>query len=140
MRVVLDTNVLVAGLRSSKGASFQLLMRIADGKLIAVATPTLFLEYEDVVYRPEHRLVHGISPSDLEIFLQDFAQKIEPVDAHWRWRPQLKDANDEMVLEAAINGRVDAIVTFNRKDFLPATEEFGIKVLSPDQILRREKI
>jgi len=139
MRIVLDTNVLVAGLRSQRGASFEILIRIAEGKLIILATPTLFLEYEDVLYRPEHRLVHGISPAGLEIFLQDLSQKIEPVDARWRWRPQLRDANDEMVLEAAINGKADAIVTFNRRDFLPAAEEFGIKILSPVQILRREK-
>ena len=53
------------------------------------------------------------------------------------WRPRLPDPNDDMVLEAAVNGRADAIVTFNRRDFAGVISEFGIDILTPIEILRR---
>jgi len=140
MKIVLDTCVLVAGMRSRLGASFELLQRIDIGQVVAVATPALFFEYEDLLLRPEHRLVHGLTPEDVEIFLADFARKLQPIRSSFQWRPQLADANDEMVLEAAINGPADAIITFNRGDFLPAAVEFGIQVMRPAELLRRLNI
>lgn len=137
MRIVLDTSVLVAGLRSSLGASHRLLRLIPQEKVDAAATPALFLEYEDVLKRPEHLLVHRLSLKQIEIFLADFATKIEPVNTYFQWRPQLKDANDEMVLEAAINGHADAIATFNERDFLPAAGDFGVELMRPIEIIRR---
>lgn len=70
-------------------------------------------------------------------FLDGLAALIVPVKPHFLWRPQLRDPNDEMVLEAAVNGRADAIVTFNRRDFLPAARHFGIDVERPNEIIRR---
>jgi putative PIN family toxin of toxin-antitoxin system len=84
---------------------------IATRRLVALATPPLFLEYEDVLKRPEHRLAHGLAPEAMEEFLAELAALIEPVEVHFQWRPQSRDPNDEMVLEAAINGRADALVT-----------------------------
>jgi hypothetical protein len=61
----------------------------------------------------------------------------EPVEVHYRWRPQLQDPGDEMVLEAAVNGRAHALITFNRRDYGEVPETFGIEVLSPAEVLRR---
>ena len=61
----------------------------------------------------------------------------EPVETHYRWRPQLRDAADEMVLEAAVNGKADAIVTFNLRDFSIVPEKFGIELLKPGEVLKR---
>ena len=78
-----------------------------------LATPPLFLEYEAVLKRPEQLAASGLSPADVDAALDALAALIEPVEAHLSWRPQLDDPDDEMVLEAAINGRADALVTYS---------------------------
>lgn len=104
--------------------------------MAALATPALFLEYEEVLMRPEQRASHGLRIRQVEGFLAALASAVEPVAVHIAWRPQLRDPADEMVLEAAINGRADAIVTFNVKDFIPAGR-FGISVVRPADLLNR---
>jgi putative PIN family toxin of toxin-antitoxin system len=136
MRLVLDTSVVAAAFRSRSGASNLLLQMAAEGQFIMLATPALFLEYEDVLMRPEQRKVHGISVRDLELLMRDLARLIEPVEVHFQWRPQLRDANDEMVLEAAMNGRADGLVTHNRRDFLPASQGLGLRVFGAAEVLK----
>ncbi len=104
-----------------------------------LATPPLFLEYEDVLKRPEQRLAHGLTPLEIDKFLAELAALIEPVEVHFQWRPQTRDASDEMVLEAAINGRADAVVTYNVADFAEAGSRFEIEVLRPPEFLKRVK-
>ena len=139
MRVVLDTSVVVAGLRTRLGAGNAVLRLVAQRRLVLLATPPLFLEYEDVLKRPEHQLVHGLSPDEVDGFLAELAAVIEPVEVHFQWRPQGRDPNDEMVLEAAINGGADAIVTYNFADFARAAERFRIPVLRPAELLKKVK-
>ncbi len=138
-RIVLDTSVVVAGLRTRLGAGNALLRLVAERRLVMLATPPLFLEYEDVLKRPEHRLAHGLMPEEIDDFLAELAALIEPVEVHFQWRPQSKDPNDEMVLEAAINGRADALVTYNVADFAGPAERFKIAILSPAEILKKVK-
>jgi predicted nucleic acid-binding protein len=104
------------------------------------ATPPLFLEYEDVLKRPEHRLAHGLTPEEIDEFLAELAALIEPVDVHFQWRPQTRDPNDEMVLEAAINGQADAVVTYNIGDFAEAGERFEISVMHPAELLKKVRL
>jgi len=137
LRIVLDTSVIVAGLRSRSGASNKLLGLIARGHAVALATPALFLEYEEVLKRTEQRAVHGLADAQIERFLEAFASVIEPVTVHFGWRPQLNDPADEMVLEAAINGRADALVTFNVRDFSAAGARFGVLILRPGEVLKK---
>jgi putative PIN family toxin of toxin-antitoxin system len=136
-RVVLDTSVIVAALRTRHGAANRVLRLVAERRLVPLATPPLFLEYEDVLGRPEHRLVHGLTPEAIEEFLAELAALVEPVDVHFRWRPQVRDPSDEMVLEAAINGQADALVTYNIKHFMLPGERFGIPILRPVDLLRK---
>lgn len=138
-KIVLDTSVLVAGLRTRLGAGNAVLRLVAERRLVALATPPLFLEYEDVLKRPEHRLVHGLALEAIEEFLAELAALIEPVEVHFQWRPQSRDPNDEMVLEAAINGQADALVTYNVADFAGPAERFGISVLHPADLLKKVK-
>jgi putative PIN family toxin of toxin-antitoxin system len=139
MRVVLDTSVVVAGLRTRVGAGNAVLREVAQRRLIPLASPPLFLEYEDVLKRPEHRLVHGLSLEAIDEFLAELAALIEPVDVHFQWRPQTPDPNDEMVLETAINGRADAVVTYNVADFAAAAKRFKVSVLRPGDLLKKVK-
>ena len=139
-RIVLDTSVVVAGLRTRLGAGNGVLRLVAQGRLVILATPPLFLEYEEVLKRPEHQLVHGLAPEAIDGFLAELAALIEPVEVHFQWRPQSRDPNDEMVLEAAINGRADALVTYNVADFVGITERFKVPLLRPTDLLRRMKV
>jgi putative PIN family toxin of toxin-antitoxin system len=138
-RVVIDTSVVVSALRSRLGAGNAVLRLVANRRLVPLATPPLFLEYEDVLKRPEHRLAHGLTPDEIDEFLAELAALVEPVEVHFQWRPQSGDPNDEMVLEAAINGHADALVTYNGADFAVVWERFGIRVLSPPELLRKVK-
>lgn len=135
-RVVLDTSVLVAGFRSRKGASNALLVHVAKGVLRPLVTTALFLEYEEVLLRAEQRLATKMSAKDVEDALAAFASASESVEVHFRWRPRLADPNDELVLEAAVNGRADALVTHNIRDFERARAQFELRIISPQQCLK----
>ncbi len=137
VRIVLDTSVVVAGLRTRSGAGNAVLRLIATRRLVGLATPPLFLEYEEVLKRPEHLLANGLTLETIDEFLAEFAALIEPVEVRFLWRPQLRDPNDEMVLEAAINGQADALVTYNIADFALAGERFAIPILQPADLLRK---
>jgi putative PIN family toxin of toxin-antitoxin system len=139
LRVVLDTSVLVAGLRSRQGASNALLVLVAEQNLKPLTTTSLFLEYEEVLLRAEQRLATGMSEADVAGFLAAFASASEGVEVHFQWRPQLGDPADEMVLEAAINGYADALVTHNVADFAAAARKFGLRVATPGELLRELK-
>jgi putative PIN family toxin of toxin-antitoxin system len=135
MRAVIDTSVLVSAFRSRQGAANRVLVAAADGRFAMLASVPVFLEYEDVLKRPEHRLQHGLSMDQIDALLRNLAAVLEPVEIRFLWRPQLRDPDDEMVLEAAINGRADAIVTYNISDFAPA-RKFGLSTVTPQEFLK----
>ncbi len=128
--LILDTNVLVAGLKSRRGASFKLLSLIDSGLFTLHLSVPLAFEYEDVLNRSDL----GISVPDSEALL-DFICSIaihQPI--FYLWRPYLKDAKDDMVLEAAVAAQASHIVTFNTKDFA-GIGRFGIQALWPADFL-----
>lgn len=135
MKVALDTDVIVAALRSRSGASNALLRALRNGQLEAVASVPMMLEYEAVLMRPEQRQAMGMSVQEVDRFLDALAALITPVVPHFLWRPRLRDPDDEMVLEAAVNSGAEAIVTFNKRDFLPGATPFDLKVLTPAEAL-----
>ena len=136
MRVVLDTNVPVAAVRSRRGASNAVLVHAFQDRFDWLVSVPLFLEYEQALTRAELLLATGIRTADISMFLSDIARIVEPVELHFLWRPQLRDPGDEMVLETAVNGRADVLVTHNGRDFVGA-ESFGITVLTPARFLTR---
>jgi putative PIN family toxin of toxin-antitoxin system len=136
MRVVLDTDVLAAALRSDQGASRQLLLAALDLRFVMLVSVPLMLEYEAVLTRQEHLAAAGITAEDVDIVLDALAVVIEPVRLSFLWRPRLKDAADEMVLETAVNGKADRLVTFNLKHLGKAALEFGIRAMRPGEALR----
>jgi putative PIN family toxin of toxin-antitoxin system len=137
MRLVLDTNVVVAGVRSRTGASNPLMVAGFRGRFVWCCSVPLFYEYEDVLNRAEFLLDAGITRAEIGVFLTDLAGIVRPVDLRFLWRPQLRDPGDEMVLETAANGQAVAIVTHNARDFGDAPGRFGIEVWSPAEALRR---
>ena len=132
---MLDTDVMVAALRSSRGASRQLLLGALDGSFRLLLSVPLILEYEAVLSRPEHLAACGLSLAEIGRVLDDLAGIAQPVSLSFRWRPRLSDPNDDMVLETAVNGSADAIVTFNQRDFEAAVRDFGCAVILPGAAL-----
>lgn len=135
-RIVLDTNVLIAAARSRADASFQLLLALRYQRFQGLASVPMMLEYEAVLKRPEHLQAAAMQESDADRLLDVLALLLEPVHLHFLWRPQLRDPSDDMVLETALNGRADALVTLNPRDFAPAAK-WQMPVLSPGEYLWR---
>ena len=119
MRFVLDTNVVVAAQRSTRGASAEVLRRVRRRRGTLLLSTPLLLEWEANCKEPKHRQAAGLSEEEVDVILNVLVAAAERVEPSWRWRPQLHDPGDEMVLEAAVNGRADALVTFNARDFAP---------------------
>jgi putative PIN family toxin of toxin-antitoxin system len=136
LKLVLDTNILIKARRSRIGASNALLRMVDQGAFRMMASVPLFLEYEAVLTRPEHLLASRLTMAEALGFLDYLAGVVAPVKLHYLWRPQLSDVADEMVLETAINGRADYIVTFNTRHFGAATR-FGVEAIWPDEAIRR---
>ena len=140
MKLVLDTNVIVAAMRSPSGASAALLKAARRGEIKMLANVALALEYEATCRRAEHGVAAGLSPDQVGVFIDAVIGMAVPVETHFLWRPQLRDPADELVLEAAVNGQALAIVTFNQRDFGTVPLQFDVDVLSPVNALRRIKL
>ncbi|HTT75883.1 MAG TPA: PIN domain-containing protein [Candidatus Binataceae bacterium] len=138
--MILDTDVIVAAMRSPRGASAAILRAARRGRPTLLLTVALALEYEATCGQAEHRLASGLSAQEVEIFVNGIIAMAEAVETHFLWRPQLRDPGDEMVLEAAVNGRADALVTFNVRDFGAVPSRFGIEVLLPREAIGRVRL
>lgn len=135
LQIVLDTNVIVAALRSRRGASFRIVRLIGITELfqINVSVP-LVLEYEEVAKRQSE--ASGLSEQDIEEFVDYLCAAGNRRRIHYLWRPILRDADDDMILELAVAAGCDCIVTFNRRHIGITEKLFGIRVLSPREFLR----
>ena len=131
--VVLDTNVVIAALRSRRGASFAILRRIGEAWTPLISVP-LILEYEAVRLREADLL--NIQTQAVETIIRAFCFFGRETPVYFRLRPSLPDPNDEFLLELAVAGHANAIVTHNVKHFAEA-ERFGIAVMTPREFLRR---
>ena len=112
MRVVLDTSVVVSAFRSKRGASYALMQAVAESAFTT-----------------------GLSLAEIDAVLEELALLVEPVEVRFRWRPQLRDPGDELVLEAAVNGRADALVMYNVRDFADAAPRFALRTAGPLEML-----
>jgi len=134
---VLDTDVLVAAFRSDTGASRKVLEAARTRRFNLLLSVPLMLEYEAVLTRPEHLAASRATIEDVSAVLDELASVTRRVELVIRTRPLLSDPNDEMVLETAINGRADAIVTFNDRDFRPVATRFRCSVVRPVEVVRQ---
>ena len=131
-RIILDTNVLYAGLYSSIGASFRVLLAIEEGKLQIVMSTTLLFEYEDILKR--NQLILALSDKGIEKILDYFCMQSEHQKIYFLWRPHLPDPKDDHLLELAIASGAEFIVTYNTKDF-KGVEKFGVRSITPKELL-----
>jgi predicted nucleic acid-binding protein len=133
-RVVLDTNLLVAGLRSRRGASFRVLGLVGSGRFVHVVSVPLVLEYEAVLLRRGAGL--RLSRADANAVLDYLCAAGEHQPIHFLWRPRLPDPRDDMVLEAAVNGQCHHVVAFNHRDFR-GSARVGVTPVSPLEFLAK---
>jgi len=128
---------MVAAIRSDRGASRRLLVAALQRRLVLLVSTPLLLEYEAVMTRTEHLIASGLSGDDVGQLLDAVATVATPVRLAFLWRPTLRDADDDMVLETAMNGRADVIATFNVRDFQLGTDRFGIAAAKPGEVLKK---
>jgi putative PIN family toxin of toxin-antitoxin system len=133
--IVLDTNVVISALRSRRGASFAILQQIGESWVPLISVP-LILEYEAVGKREAGNL--NIPESTVEAIIRAFCFAGRETDVYFQIRPFLPDPGDEFLLELAVAGHADAIVTHNVRHFFGA-EQFGIRVMTPGEFLRTMK-
>ena len=131
--MVLDTNVLVAALRSRRGASHRLLRLVGNPSWRINLSVPLLLEYEDVLKRPD--MGHLLSPEQVDDVLDFLCASASLREIFYLWRPMLSDPKDDFVLELAVESGCEYIVTFNMKDFAGA-ENFGVTAIKPQEFLR----
>jgi len=140
MRLVLDTDVVLSGLRSPDGASRILLLAAWGGAIVPLASVATMVEYEAVLKRPENLREMGLDAEEVEAFLDGFAAICEAVTPHFRYRPSIRDPDDEIFVDLVLNGAAEAIVTFNVRDYRSsdvADERLRIQAIRPGDVLRR---
>ena len=137
VRTVLDTDVLVAAVRSDAGASRLLLAGALDEQYPLLVSVPLLVEYEAVLTRPEHLAAAALSANDVQALLDAVATVAQPVRLSYLWRPGPSDTRDDMVMETAVNGQADLLVTFNLRHFEQAASTFALQVLRPGDALNR---
>lgn len=133
-RIVLDTNVVVSGLRSSRGASFRVLQMVGTDEFeIALSVP-LVLEYEDVLKRESQDL--GLLVEDVDALIQYWCGVAHLQEIHFLWRPAMKDPKDDHILELAVAAGCARIITHNTRDFAQSAT-WGIEAIGPGEFLKR---
>jgi predicted nucleic acid-binding protein len=132
---VLDTSVLVAAVRSNVGASKRLVEAALLQRYTLLATTNLFFRIRSNSYETKYLAASGLSVDQMDDLLDALAAAVVEVYPSYLWRAQLRDPDDDLVLEAAINGRGDAMVTFNGRDFGVVPERFNLRVLRPGDAL-----
>lgn len=131
-QIVIDTNVIVAGLRSRNGSAFRLLERVGSQQFDIHLSVPLVLEYEDVLQRELKFLT--VNDSEIQDFLDFHCAVAVHHQIFFLWRPYLRDPKDDMVLELAVKAQCDSLVTYNLRDFM-GIERFGLKAMTPAQFL-----
>ena len=135
--IVLDTSVLIAGLRSPRGASFILLQLLGSGSFRVSVSVPLVLEYEAVA--KEHFRTIGLTHAEIDDVIDYICNVADHREIYYLWRPFLRDPKDDMVLELAVESGAEYIVTHNLRDFA-GVEKFGIEAISPGLFLKRLKL
>lgn len=133
-QIVIDTSVVVSSIRSKRGASYQLLLSAGEDLRWQINLSTaLLLEYEEKLR--EQAPDFGYTKEGIDNFLDYICSVAVESPIYFRWRPFLKDADDEMILDLAIAANADYIVTYNVRDF-QNVERFGIKAITPFEFLQ----
>ena len=133
VRIITDTNVLHAGLYSTRGASYRILQAIERGQIRIALSTTLLFEYEEILKR--HQSMLGLSDPEIDTILDDLCSRSQHQSIYFLWRPQLSDPKDDHILELAVASSTSTIVTHNTRDFRKA-RALGVRAITPRQLLK----
>jgi putative PIN family toxin of toxin-antitoxin system len=131
--IVIDTNLVVAALRSSRGAAYRLLMLLGGREFDVHLSVPLVLEYEDVTKRLVGEI--ALTVQEIDDVLDYICAACKPQELFYLWRPHLRDPKDDMVLELAVAAGCDFVITHNKRDF-EDIERFGLAALTPREFLQ----
>ncbi len=132
INVVIDTNVFVCALKSQRGAAYKLLVQLPDGLYTPNVSVPLFLEYETIIKRTD--LSDDLNENDIDAILDYFLSQSRKHSIFYLWRPYLRDAKDDLVLEVAVASQSAYIITYNKRDF-QGCDKFGIKAVTPREFM-----
>jgi putative PIN family toxin of toxin-antitoxin system len=138
MKVIIDTSVLVSSFISKSGESREILRLVFKEKLKPQINNPLFLEYEDVLNRNKIMSVSPLNNIERAELFSAFLSQCNWVDIFYLWRPNLRDENDNYLIELAVASNTSLIVTYNTKDFLNSELDFEIEVFTPNQFLKEK--
>ena len=140
-RIVVDTNILVSAILSPDGAAREVLRRCLTGRYRPLIGNALFLEYEDVLSREKLFAAAPIGPEDREALLDAFLGACQWIEIAFLWRPNLPDEADNHLVELAVAGNAEAIITHNARDVASGDLVFdGIRIVAPGDLLKEEKL
>ena len=131
--IVLDTNVIIAALRSRRGASNKLVSLVGTQRFEIHDSVALILEYEEVLQRQRNEL--GLSEDEISVFIDSLCAMAHHHQIYFLWRPYLSDVNDDLVLELAVSANCEYILTHNVRDFR-GSERFGVQAITPKEFLQ----
>lgn len=132
-QLVLDTNVLVSGLRSNRGASYKLLTILNDRRWQLNVSTTLIFEYEEILKREKEQL--GLSDEDIDNVIEAICRIANKCSIFYLWRPIARDPDDDFLIDLAVECQADFIITYNQKDLQDA-KKFGLRVVSLKEFLQ----
>jgi putative PIN family toxin of toxin-antitoxin system len=133
-QLIIDTNVLVSGLRSPRGASYQMLSRLKDDRWQLNLSVPLILEYETLLTRESANL--NLDRPTIDRILNNICVISNHHRIFYVWRPVAKDPNDDFLIDLALKAQADYIITYNQKDLIPSTQRFGLQVVTPKAFLQ----
>jgi putative PIN family toxin of toxin-antitoxin system len=132
-QIVIDTNVILAGLKSKKGASYKLLTILNDQRFQINISTTLVFEYEEILKREQQKI--GLNNEDIDNIINGICYLANHHQLFYIWRPLAKDKDDDFLIDLALKCQAQFIVSYNQKDLQPV-EKFGISILTPKQFLQ----
>lgn len=133
-KIIIDTNVMVAALKSKRGASYKLISIIDEGKFQISISVSLLFEYEDVLKR--ENMNFALENEEIDNILDYICKIADRREIFYLWRPYLKDPRDDLILELAVESESDFIITYNKKDF-ESIDKFGLQALTPKEFLEK---
>ena len=132
-QIVIDTDVILAGLRSNKGASYQLLTILNDRRFQINVSATLVFEYEEILKREQQQI--SLNNEDIDNIINGICHLANHHEIFYMWRPLAKDEDDDFLIDLALKCQASFIISYNQRDLNPV-EKFGISVVTPKQFLQ----
>jgi len=136
MKVVIDTSVWISALITKDSDSRKLLRLVFQKKLLPQMSEALFYEYEDVMRRKKIQDITPLSKKEQSTLLNAYISTCRWNEIYYMWRPNLKDEDDNFVVELAVASGAEAIITYNLKDFHNAELSFSHTITTPEIFIK----